>query len=400
MINNVAKDDISLKSMFAGVPILGLLCLLVFFHQDVHAQVDTPNLHAVMSDIGGEMAVLFPLVTSNKPYSKSDVARIGSGLDRLGQLFDLAGAHFQHKSTTYQISYQYLLTYLRDAKKAYDEQNLSYTRNRLYGLGYVCTSCHTQDTRGRTLFGGVDRAVFRDDFAYAEYNFITRYYDRAAEYYDKFLSTGKNKTEWQIIQPLQRLITIHLQVHDQPDLAYQHLKQYVDLPQHSAETHQQLLSWLKGIQSLINDKVSDKNNLSMPVLQKYVSAYLGDVDPTRAELFTTPEQEIQRVWLRGRLYHYLNTSPPPQEVPKILYWLAVIDRAVNYNYYFSLADLYLKDCILSYSKHPFAKRCFVEYNEYVHHTYSGSGGRFLPEQVEDELDSLRRALSENIHNKR
>jgi len=97
---------------------------------------------------------------------------------------------------------------------------------------------------------------------------------------------------------------------------------------------------------------------------------------------------VQRVWLRGQLYHYLNDKPKPDEIPKILYWLAVADRSIAYNFYFSMTDLYLKHCVLKYPKHPYAPRCYHEYREYVAYNYTRNGMP-VPAGIKKEISEMQ-----------
>ena len=78
----------------------------------------------------------------------------------------------------------------------------------------------------------------------------------------------------------------------------------------------------------------------------------------------------------------------------LLYWLAVVDRSIAYNFYFSLADLYLKQCVLKYPSHPYARHCFNEYGLYVDHMYVQQGEK-IPPGIQQELRQMQNALSKN-----
>jgi hypothetical protein len=51
--------------------------------------------------------------------------------------------------------------------------------------------------------------------------------------------------------------------------------------------------------------------------------------------------------------------------------------------------MYLKECMLQYTSHPYAKKCFEEYEAYVTISYSGSRGTDIPDEIQDELKALR-----------
>lgn len=358
------------------------------------AAAETPHpLNAKMSEIGEVMAGLFPLIVAQRELSSPEQAQLKENLTRLVVLFREAGPHIRQRSETYNVSYQLVLDHLEKTKRMLDLKYLDQARIDLYALGPICTSCHTQDTQLRTTFGGVDRAGFPTDRAYAEFSYLTRNYAEAERYYDLYLRSDENKMEFDIVQPLQRLITIYTQVFNLPGTGAEKLSRYTDIKGHTAITRKHLTGWIKGLRALESSGASKVNAPDLKTIEGFIRQYIGPLDTPLPAVHVGPEQEIARVWLRGQLYHYLNRQPGTKEIPMLLYWLAVSDRAIGYEYFFSLADLYLKDCVLNYSSSPYAQRCFDEYNEYVAYAYSGSGGNFTPPEIEDELERLRAVLA-------
>ena len=58
---------------------------------------------------------------------------------------------------------------------------------------------------------------------------MTRNYSDAIIYYDKHLTSKTKKTELEIIQPLQRIITIYTQIQSNPADGVTKLKTYLNL---------------------------------------------------------------------------------------------------------------------------------------------------------------------------
>lgn len=370
-----------------------ILIFAVSIFSVAHAATDAPNpLNVKMSEIGQVMSGLLPLVVAQRELNATEQAQLKKDLTRLVVLFREAGPHIRQRSQTYNVSYQLALDHLEKTKRVLDRKFLERARMDLYALGPICTSCHTQDTKLRTVFGGADRAKFPTDLAYAEFNYLTRNYAEAERYYDLYLRSATDKTEFDIAQPMQRLITIYTQVLNTPGVGGEKLSRYTDIKGHTAITRKHLAGWIDGLRALESSGASKVKEPDLKALKAYIRQYLGPLDTPLPAVHVAPEQEIARVWLRGQLYHYLNRRPATDEIPMLLYWLAVSDRAIGYEYYFSLADLYLKDCVVNYSSSPYAQRCFDEYNEYVAYAYSGSGGNFTPPEVEDEVERLRNTL--------
>lgn len=351
------------------------------------------NLNQIMTDIGKTMIEIYPSVVAKRALNRKEIQVIDNALARLSNLFAAANSFIKEKSDGYQLSYEFVSEYLKVVRSVLESQHIDYARSHLYALGEICTTCHLQDTTLRTLYAGDARDRFDNDYAYAEFNYMTRNYDEAIKYYEKHLASTARKTEIEIIQPLQRIITIYTQLNNKPAAGIAKLKKYLALKDHTIDTKVQLEGWIRGLSQLNADGLISDKPVTFDTLKHYVSKYLGDPDKLTIEISSNASQEVQRVWLRGQLYHYLNGTPHSEEIPVILYWLSVTDRSIAYNFFFSMTDLYLRQCVLKYSKHPYAHRCYREYREYVDYTYTRHGD-MIPAGIKKELRELRLKLGD------
>lgn len=350
-------------------------------------------LNRIMSSIGTTMVDTYPLIVTQRELTAAEKRLLRANIKRLSELFESAEPFIRTRSETYVVSYRFILEYLRETQRAIADKNLDYARSRLYGLGSICVSCHTQDTKLRTLFTGAGRDRFPSDAAYAEFNFLTRNYDEAENYFERHLRSGNTKTEYDVIQPLQRLIVIYTQIKNQPGAGADVLSKFVDLPAHTDATRGELKGWIAGLRVLETRGADKITAPAFAEIETRVRDILGPLDQPLPAIRVAPDQEIQRLWLSGILYHYLNRKPPADEIPKLLYWLAVNDRVVGYSYYFSLADLYLKECVYNHAQHPYAQRCYAEFKEYVNFIYSGSGGTYIPPELTQEMRKMKEAIT-------
>lgn len=351
------------------------------------------TLNNVMANIGQVMVQLYPVVVSNRQLTPADRASVTTDVNRLASLFHEAGTYIKQRSETYQVSYILVSKLLSQVQSEIAGGDIEQARFDLYKLGPICTSCHTQDTHLRTLFAGTGRAAFPDDRSFAEFNYLTRNYSEAEHYFDRYLKADVARTEFELVQPLQRLVTIYAQVLNRPGDGAIALSRYLSVKGHSGYTLKYLRGWISGLEQLDREGAAKIVQPDLKSIEASIQKYIGSLDKPQPTSIT-PEQEVSRVWLRGRLYHYLNTKPDRTEIPKVLYWLAVSDRAIGYDYYFSLADLYLKDCVYSYPTHPYALRCFKSYRDYVTDLYSGAGGSFIPAEISAELTRMEQVLAD------
>lgn len=375
-----------------------VLTYLIAFMSIAHASTASSqdNLNQIMTEVGKVMVNIYPLVVARRELTNKELEIVDHALNQLSKLFLSAKPFINQKSDGYQISYEFISEYLNVVKAVLASKQIDYARSHLYALGEICTSCHTQDSTLRTLFSGTTRQHFDNDYAYAEFNYMTRNYTEAVKYYEKFLSFTTNKTELEIIQPLQRIITIYTQVNNRPADGMAILRKYLTLKDHTPETKSQLENWIRGLEQLHMSRVEGNKAVTFKELKYYVSEYLGDLDKMTIEIKSNATQEVLRVWLRGQLYHYLNRNPDASEVPMILYWLSVADRSIAYNFYFSMTDLYLKQCVLNYPKHPYAHRCYREYRAYIDYMYT-QNGLPIPEGIQKELREIMIKQSEINH---
>jgi hypothetical protein len=334
---------------------------------------------------------LFPIFLNEISFNNPENEKIISdGVDRIVSLIQKAGPHFTQRSKPSQISYDILYENVLETQRAMQVGNKHYAQNLLSEVVSICTSCHTQDDKQRTLFRGKGREAFTSDFEFAEFNFLTRNYEAAIVYYDRYLkSPYALKPERLIFTSAKKLLTTYVQVLNDPDRGVAHFRKLVKGGHLTPLVEKNAKEWIKGLEELQTNRASQVKDVTFDELDKYVHQYLGPLDSPGSAVVPTKKQKVYHLWLQGLLYRYFSSNPPPETVPLLLYWLSINDRATNYSFYYSMADLYLKECMLKYTQHYMAKQCFDEYNEYITFSYSGSLGTEIPEEERRELKQLR-----------
>lgn len=352
---------------------------------------ETLRINSTMARIGNTLTELFPVILNEVRFDDPENKKvIDDDIERIVSLIKTAGPHFDQRSKPSQISYDILLENLQESQRAIHVGNRNYAHNLLIEVVSICTSCHTQDSKQRTLFHGKSRDAFTSDFEYAEFNFLTRNYETAIQYYDRYLNSPYSlKPERVILTSVKKLLTIYAQVLNDPGRGAEHFKKLVQSGHLPPLVEKNVKEWIKGLDQLQANQASKVEDPTFEELDKYVHQYLGPLDAPGSAIVPTKKQKVYHLWLQGLLYRYFSSNPSPQTVPLLLYWLSINDRATNYSFYYSLADLYLKECMLKHTQHYMAKQCFDEYNEYITFSYSGSLGTQIPEDEQRELKRLR-----------
>lgn len=382
----------SLKQSYFVYVIIVCLCFpALLFAGDLSSKPNSASsLNGIMKQVGGIMLGLYPKIVAKRTLSADEVKVIRSDLSDLEALFFFAEPFIGRKPDTYHISYEFITEYLRELQLVFDTNEVELARRQMYALGEICTSCHTQDSTLRTLFQDIPRNRFSSDLAFAEFSYMTRGYKNAVKYYQRYLRSPAAKTEWEIIQPLQRLVIIYIQVYKQPKALIEILQKFRNLKQHTPETKAEVNHWLEGLNSFAALEDTKSYSMKFSEMMSDVAKYLGPME-AMPQHTSTAANEVAGLWLRGRMFEYLNGNPKRTEIPVLLYWLSVADRTIAYNYYFSLANMYLKQCVLKYPSHPYAQRCFTEYEYYIENTYTVQGEKYPP-GISKELHDMRKIL--------
>ena len=374
--------------------ILTILLLSWSIQIGAHTQAKE-SLNEVMTKIGHVMVELFPLIFTDKTLSTRQNQKIYRLTNQLQTLFESAEPHILKKSPTYHLSYQLLSDYLNAIVDKNNLSSLTQVKSRLSTLSDFCISCHTQDNKLRTLFSAIQDNNFNNSLARAEFNYATRNYGKAHEHYVKHLIFNPKLNDSEVLNGLFKILSIYTQILNQPVKALEAMNQLEKEKTFSPEVIKFIKESKRALTELQATTANEKKLLSFSEIEKYITLYLGGVNARQGIIFSTPEEEIQRLWLRGQLFRYLNNNPKPDEIPHLLYWLALCDRSLGHGYDYTLADFYIKECITRYSAHPMAQHCFNEHKDYLKFYYTTPTEPILPFEVNEELKKLERYLKKH-----
>jgi len=348
----------------------------------------TKTLNEAMTEIGSTMVDVYPLILSETPLTNSQNNQILQSSKKLEQLFSQIDHQISKKSTTYQLSYELILEYLQATNDIDNSVDLSFIKQRLVTLSDFCVSCHTQDNKLRTFFSTTKSKNFSSLGAEAEFNFATRNYSEAAKLFEKKLLFSTNLSHSESLKILNRLLVIYIQVLNKPLKAKQVLIRLSQRNSISEDTSDYIDKVITAITKMLAAHGNVPDDVKFKDLQEFAYQYLLDANARQAFTGMTVGEEVERLWLRGVLFRYLNEEPKAEEIPYILYWLALCYRSIGYGYDYTLADFYLKQCVKRYPEHPMAQRCFNDYKDYVEFYFTTPTEPILPMEISQELEDL------------
>lgn len=363
-------------------------CLFVYASfasdQKTPPQDVKPTMHKIFADI----KVLLPyMLNEDKFLDPKNNALIGTKLKEISQHAQETDHTSLIKSPTFKASSETLKTHFKEIERVFRVGNKSFARWQLNSTVPLCMSCHTQmPTHSRHWDLSDVLSSNLSDYERAELLFMGRDFDSSLKHYDQVIqSFPKNKITIQSVEKsLERKLVIFSRVKRDFDAGIKSLEANMTnkgLPEHITKN---IKAWvalfrIQKREGFPNPKKKDDKAIKS-YAEKILSRDLWDdmVDASNPRL-------VKVLTLSGVLYEYLSTFPSTDIKPDILNWLATCDRQLQETLFYSLADLYLKECMSEFSKHPTAKKCYEDYKDNLIFLYSGSSGTHLPDDVKSDL---------------
>lgn len=377
---------------------------IIFFYFLFSIGAHAHNHDASRAIMGGALDVfqeLMPYMYGHKDFT--DDAGRQEVVKNLGQLRDifLKAEHVKALQVpSFSPSSETLRDHLEETISTVNGGHESFARLRMQTIASLCITCHAQ--LPAEYSGGLisaldqrDRGQFRNDFDYAEYLFLLRRYNRAQRYYQQSISSTLSKrgqNPQMALDPqdsrslrlaIKRILTIHLQINYRPGQALQFLDNLLTEAHLPQAQKMDVTRWRNELRPWASKSLSLRLNDGGQV-KKFIEENLSFLTTQSSEL--DGEHQMGLLIATGVLSKFLSQKREDELTPFALYWLARAERQLNANFFFSLADLYLRDCITKYPHSSFARQCLQEYRESIEFGYTGSGGTDIPQ---DEMDKIK-----------
>lgn len=386
-----------MKYIFTGIIILTLGWAVYMLDTRAWAQEKSQAREPVptkelMDKFLSHMVNLAPFMVSEQKYLDSkNFTTIDSNLKDLSKLVKEAAHDPQLQGSGYKISQKVLENHIAETERVFRIGNKPYSRWMLNSTLSICMSCHTQiPTASRSMKNFEDFKSFTSSFDQAEFLFATRAFDKAKETYEKlilgFPEGGINSD--QLETSIQRMITYYARIQRSPSDAYLALQRYQKNDKLPPFLKEDLKSWSSAFKEWEGEAPMDLNRMSDTQILDFAKKNL---DPKKAGYVLTSDnpRAVHYLKVSGILYQYLQLHPNSSAAPDMLYWLAICDKGLSNNFFFSLGDIYLRECVIRYPSTAIAKDCYNEYEQETVLSYSGSSGTHMPDEVKRDLDRLK-----------
>lgn len=372
----------------------------------VHAQPLTENereTKAVMNQVYESFINIVPFIYSNVELDKKNSDVLLGHLNNISDAFKKAKHVEMLQVPGFKPSLDTINVHLKETIDSLNAKNTIFAKARLQAMTTLCMNCHGQlgDSLAKNAFGDslykANRQSFASDYEFANYLFLVRRYTEAQTFYERALQSALDKNQkgsegqllddkivnGEIFSSLRRLLAINVKIAFKPEKAIQLLNKFKGHKSMSKLTRNDVDQWIKGLEGIKKVKL-EKFTTAKSFIDTYLTKYAEDKDK-----IVTGNEDVTLLMASGFLSKYMSDKKVGDEMSEILYWLSVAERRLSHSYFFSLSDLYLKECIVRNPKNPWAKKCFDEYEEALTFGYTGSSGTEIPRDEKQELERLR-----------
>ncbi len=294
----------------------------------------------------------------------------------------------------FKFSRYVLEDHIVDTERVFRLGSKTYARWKLASTVSVCMSCHAQMPTANRSFGEFGNfKIFSSEFDQAEFLFATRAFDKAFDLYNKIID-GYPKNKFrpeQVETALERQLAYFSRIKRNPVEAIARMKAHQNNKELPEYLRRNIAAWISQFEGWDKQAIFDPKTATDAQVIEFAKKNIEEKWTSKMMEASNPNL-VTFLRVSGILFEYLQMHPQSKAVPEILYWLSICDRSINNTFFFSLADLYLRECIVKHPAHPAAKKCYKEYESETILGYSGSSGTHLPAEVREDLNQLKKLV--------
>lgn len=260
----------------------------------------------------------------------------------------------------------------------------------------LCVGCHAQSPGKELskLFYDKDIEKMKlATFEKAELYYISRDYDKAMDLYEQFLlKTKKSQDDEQIYKALERELVYFVRIKKDFLAGKAQFDKYLKANIFNEKITEEVKEWSRTLGGKTLWDGYNPETVKEEEMEKFMKGFIADDE--EGPIFTvTNSSEVYDLNLSTILLDYYNTHPATRLGGKILYWLAILDKRINDDLFFSLGDFYLLACMEKYSKDPIASECYDAYVEDLEINYISKEKKEFPAEIRERLNNLKKLIN-------
>lgn len=385
-----------------------LMGLFVFLSADIAlAQTKKANnkktvapketvVRGVMYGIAQELEEITPYVVSDKEFKKPENRKkIEGSLKNLKNNFLNLKTHGSITQSGLVVNQIVMGEQLSQIEALYRNANFDFARYKFLSSLNLCVSCHTQSESKnieRIFEEKNKKGLSLGAFEKAEYLYITRRYEEALPLYDQYIyEFRKSDDDEKLFRSFERKLNYYVRVKRDYKTARFSFVENLKNKEIPNRVRGEVNDWLKILAGKTLWDNFDAKKVTEEEMRKFISSFI--VDNEDGPIFTvTDSTEVLDMDLASILLEYYNAHPETKHGAQILYWMAMIDKRLNDDLFYSLGDLYLVQCMEKYPNDPIAKTCFESYLEDIEFIYITKKKKELPKEVMKKIEEYKKLV--------
>lgn len=390
-----------------------LIASIFFFSFEVNAKESTKS---VMHDALNSLIELIPYMSDDIKFTHPDNSKkIQLYLNRLKTSFDKAGHLKLLNRKSFTPSYIVIKEQLNHAIDDFNHHDKNFAKLRINSISSICLSCHTQiskDHKTSLVLNSLKSSKdnFANTYDYANFKLLLRDYNSALNLFndsinERLLKVKEHKKinnilgndyetyDKELVNSFKGILLVHTKINRNPASAiktFQRQLKNKEIPNYIKEM---LKNWIAQLETWKDNPYLNQTFKNENKIKEYLTFYENSISQGQ-DTIKSKNHDVSLLINSGILSNYLYNHNKTQLTPQILYWLGVTENQISKNIFYTIGDLYLKECIKEYYKKPIAKKCFNEYKQEITFRYTGSLGTKLPKSISEELKNLE-ALIKN-----
>ena len=339
---------------------------------------------------------LIPYLTNRNEFmQKKNETLIKKQIKEMELAFKMAKHDTLLKEDLFAPSYSLVLDNISDSLGAFEKGNKDFAHWRLKQITSNCMDCHSRlpPTHASSFQNGelvIEKDQFKDPYNLGIAYLIVRRYPDAKSSLIRSIQDKYIKKEFRdLILPFKQLLLIDTKILREPTNLIATFKTYRDKKETPEEVRTTLNQWLANLASW------EKNNFLKTGLnsENDVTTFIKQhLEPIKDKASFNGASDVDLLFSTGLLSQYSFVHTDSKKGPEINFWLGWAEKRLQRENFFGSGDLFLKQCIKKYPKHPIARDCYKEYQESVEFEFTGSGGTEIPPEVQKELNNLKSLL--------
>ncbi len=324
---------------------------------------------------------------------KNDVI-IKTHLKELGDAFKKAGHDNLIKHDLFAPSYELLTEDIHEMTKSFEEGKKDYSFWMMKETMTMCLDCHARLPQGVTssfqngeLSVNTQKIQTPYELGLA-YMIVRRFVDAKQNFTRDIQDNIIRKNFSEIIPPLKHILMIETKIKKDPITMISIIDDYTRKNNFPSFMTEELQGWKRRLLIWKDEKLLSGLSTESE-LKDFIKRRLL---PLKRKGEYKDEFKVDLLFASGIISTYFFENQNSPSAPEIGLWLGWMEKRLKKDEFMSSGDLFLKQCIRKYSKHPVAKECLEEYKESVEFDFTGSGGTSVPKEIARELEDLEKLV--------